>query len=304
MTMRRRVPALLAFLSLAACQAGPSSVVLPPAHNAIGEPVDPHARDRLGATLWMRDAAEFEACCRQAFVAASRTLAAAAADAKVAALPNTAGDGARLAVITDLDETMVDNLLFQEHQVRDGVDFGDAGWTAWVNSGRAGLLPGAAEFLREALAMPQVDVFYISNRTTPDHVAGTLATLRDVDAKLANEPQRLLLKVKGGSSDKSARRAQVAKDRRVVLLLGDDLGDFVSVPKVDATHGIEDVVKARRQLVADAGPKWGTTWIVLPNPSYGSWSRVYESPDLEIGHRQRLDRLRGTGAWAPPAPAK
>ena len=87
----------------------------------------------------------------------------------------------------------------------------------------------------------------------------------------------------------------------MVLLLGDDLGDFVSVPKVGAGRGIVEVVEKRRQLVREAAARWGHTWILLPNPAYGSWARVYanDQEDPELSHRNRQDRLRAAGAFVP-----
>lgn len=281
---------LLPWLVLAACQT-------PPTPNAFGEPRDPHSHDKLFAVSWMRESAEYAACCRQAFAVAARALDLAIADASLAALPNVAPSGARPAVITDLDETLLDNLAYQEHLVRDGVEFGGGGWTAWVQSGRATLLPGAADFLRHATAV--ADVFYVSNRATPEHAAATLAALAAVDARLADEPHRLLLLANGQSGDKQARRDQVAKTHRVVLLLGDDLGDFVRVPKVDPSHALATALATRNQLVAEHAQQWGTTWILLPNPAYGSWARLYEGADAAATHRQRLARFAGERAFVP-----
>src|ERR1700753_1010832 len=67
-------------------------------------------------------------------------------------------------------------------------------------------------------------------------------------------------------SKKGSRFAFIAKHYRVLLLLGDNFGDFV-----DAYKGTE----ADRQKVYDANlDHWGHDWIVLPNPSYGSFEAV------------------------------
>jgi acid phosphatase len=55
----------------------------------------------------------------------------------------------------------------------------------------------------------------------------------------------------------------------VLLLIGDDLGDFV----VDASGTPE----ARRAATAPHAGWWGERWIMLPNPSYGSWERAITS---------------------------
>jgi acid phosphatase len=70
----------------------------------------------------------------------------------------------------------------------------------------------------------------------------------------------------GWGSKKGSRRAVIAKDYRILLLLGDNFGDFV-----DAYKGSE----AERKQVFDANAyRWGHDWIMLPNPSYGSWEAV------------------------------
>jgi predicted secreted acid phosphatase len=67
------------------------------------------------------------------------------------------------------------------------------------------------------------------------------------------------------ASDKTVRRAHVARTHRILLLIGDDLGDFVPA---DGTSAQRD---ARLEPHAAA---WGTRWIVIPNPMYGSWERA------------------------------
>jgi acid phosphatase len=58
----------------------------------------------------------------------------------------------------------------------------------------------------------------------------------------------------------------VTERYRVLLLVGDDLGDFVSVSKLAPVD---------RVAVADRyADRWLERWVVLPNPSYGSWSRA------------------------------
>ena len=50
------------------------------------------------------------------------------------------------------------------------------------------------------------------------------------------------------------------------MLVGDDLGDFIG----DAA-GTPQERKARTQPHEDW---WGRRWIMVPNPSYGSWERA------------------------------
>ena len=58
----------------------------------------------------------------------------------------------------------------------------------------------------------------------------------------------------------------MARDYRILLLIGDDLGDFVVDPA--------GTVDQRHQRTAANADWWGRRWIMLPNPTYGSWERA------------------------------
>ena len=162
------------------------------AKTELGETVDPHSTDKLFATLWMLEGAAYEAACQQAFASAAVALETALQQPGVEAMVSSKDPQAKVALITDLDETILNNVAYQPHLVRDGVDVGGGGWGRWVGSGRVGLLPGAAEFLQFAIARG-VQVFYVSNRAAPDHEAATVAALAAVDPGLSHERNRLLL---------------------------------------------------------------------------------------------------------------
>ena len=91
----------------------------------------------------------------------------------------------------------------------------------------------------------------------------------------------------GWTTDKTARRALVAKSYRVLLLVGDDMNDFVSTAKLTPTE--------RLTLAKTHSDRWGKSWIMLPNPLYGSWERaVYAglTADEEILLRKR-EQVKG-----------
>jgi acid phosphatase len=52
----------------------------------------------------------------------------------------------------------------------------------------------------------------------------------------------------------------------VLLLVGDDLDDFVSSGELDPQE--------RLQLAMEHRQWWSTRWILLPNPLYGGWERA------------------------------
>ena len=65
-------------------------------------------------------------------------------------------------------------------------------------------------------------------------------------------------------SDKQARFDQIAKDYDVVVYMGDNAGDL--------PLGTKGMNRTARNAAIDAVREdFGTTCIVFPNPTYGSW---------------------------------
>jgi acid phosphatase len=225
-------------------------------------------QENLNAVLWTQTAAEFRASAYQAYRAAEYSLMRALADPNwTAALEQTPETAAKLppAIILDLDETVLDNTPIQVRLLLGRKPFTEADWDLWVNERRAEALPGAVDFLKVAHAN-SVSIFYITNRICDPQRPGdpTVDVLRALS--LPFRPQRLFCRT--DAWDKSARRARVAAAHRVLLLIGDDLNDFVSIPDEAANL-------AGRARLADAHRSyWGERWFMLPNPMYGSWERA------------------------------
>ena len=116
----------------------------------------------------------------------------------------------------------------------------------------------------------------MTNRNVADadgHNTGETAT-RDVLGRLGlpldDNVDTVLMRGENGwtTSDNGARRTFVAQRYRVLLLIGDNFEDFVSVPDADKS------VAGRVALEERYAAWWGTKWIVLPNPTYGSWEQA------------------------------
>ena len=84
----------------------------------------------------------------------------------------------------------------------------------------------------------------------------------------------------------TARRAFVARTYRILLLVGDDLRDFVSVPR--GTAPADRVALAQRY--AD---RWGERWFLLPNAMYGSWEQSLHASGLDDDALLRSKRVPG-----------
>ena len=256
--------ALLA-ATLAACQP-----VRPEAPAAVVAAATVPADDNLNAVLWVQRSAEYQAAAIQTYRAAAEYLDKALAephwDALVPSERDTAGHGLKPAVVLDIDETVLDNSPYQARLVRDGREYSDPTWDAWVEERRARPVPGALEFARAAHARG-VTLVYISNRAVHLKQA-TLDNLRAAGLPVADDSVFLGLgTVVDGceprGSEKDCRRRLAGRNYRVLMQFGDQLGDFV--------HIAANTPQARQALLEEYDDWFGERWWMLPNPTYGSW---------------------------------
>lgn len=240
-----------------------------PAAASAPAPAPIPADDNLNATLWMQRSVEYAGSTESAFALAKIRLNEALKDTGWTAAPaEQTGKFSALppAIICDVDETLLDNSAYQAWNVTAGTTFSNETWSKFVAAKISTAVPGAVEFANYA-ASKGVTVFYVSNRTED----GEQAT-RDNMAKLAfpmggTVDTFLMQKEKEDwTSKKGTRRAFVAQNYRILLLLGDNFGDFV-----DSYKGTED---DRKKVYEANATHWGHDWIMLPNPSYGSWEAV------------------------------
>ena len=228
------------------------------------------ADDNLNAVLWVQRSAEYRAAAAQTYRAATGHLDAALKQADWDALvPEERGNPARglkPAVILDIDETVLDNSPYQARLVRDGAEYSDPTWDAWVEERKAKALPGVVEFARAANARG-ITLVYISNRAVHLKQA-TLENLRSEGLPVADDGVFLGLGTvvadcEQDGSEKDCRRQLAGRQYRVLMQFGDQLGDFAR---------IHDNSPAGRQALLDRYEGWfGERWWMLPNPTYGSW---------------------------------
>lgn len=265
---------LIAFV-LGGC-AATRPVAVEPAAAAVTAPAPadstgPRPDDNLNAVAWTQTAIERELITRQVFAVARDRLARALADPRWDALPSDEREGRvdtlKPAIIVDIDETMLDNSPYQARLVRDGASYDEFTWAQWCREERAAAVPGALEFARYA-AERGVTVFYLSNRARDLNTA-TLANLRKLGFPVADHADvflglgTALPGCEQNGTEKGCRRRLVARDYRVLMQFGDQIGDFVDV--------LANTPAGRRQAVEPYLAWVGERWFVLPNPTYGSW---------------------------------
>ena len=247
----------------------------------------PAQDDRLNATLWAQQAVEYKATTDGIYALAAMRLDEALADPEWTAAPDLQGEAYQdlpPAIILDADETVLDNTPYAAADVLAGEPFSPDRWNAWASAGVAKAVPGAVDFTRAAAAKG-VKVFYVTNRDAVTEV-GTARNLRALGFPMGGNVDTLL--TKGEQDDwgsaKATRWAVVAKDYRILLMLGDNLGDFT-----DSYKGSP----AERQAVYEANAdKWGREWIALPNPGYGSWESAPFEHDYSLPEDERVQMKR------------
>lgn len=241
-------------------------------------PTAPATYENLNAVLWMQTAVEYKASTVQTYRLAQFALLQGLRDPHWTAALEQDGDFDRLppAVILDLDETVLDNSPLEARLTASGESYSPAAWTKWENERDAGLVPGAMEFLHFA-DVNGVTPIYITNRVCDSSKADdpTVQVLRKLGAPLDSAADRLFCAKDGKDKDKTPRRRFVAAKYRILLLFGDQLGDFLTIPPESANlAGRERLFLAHQSL-------WGGRWFQLPNPMYGSWEGAvgYTVPD-------------------------
>lgn len=273
-----RFLALAAVLVLAGCAA------LAPQPRSTGPVV---GIENLNAVLWYQASVEQELIHEQVYRHATAALAQGLADPDWDALASQDRDrpprGLPPAVIVDVDETVLDNSAYQARLVRAGLGYDEESWQAWCREEAARPLPGALDFARQAAALG-ITVFYVTNRDRALHQA-TLRNLRAVGFPVAGEHVFLGLgmEVEGctsaRASDKGCRRQQVGRTHRVLVQVGDQMGDFVDP---DGRS-----LAAQRAALAPWRAWIGERWFVLPNPTYGGYeAAAQEAAGPGVGRQE------------------
>lgn len=256
---------------------------------------DPSPNDNLNATLWTQRSVEFKGHALGAFALAKLRLDEALEDTGWTAAPaEQSGEFANLppAVIVDVDETVLDNSAYQAWLVLNDTGFSSKTWGPFVKTENSGEVPGAADFLKYADGKG-VKVFYVSNRAA-DLEEATRNNLNKLGFPMGGNVDTVLLKGEreGWGSAKGSRRAVIAKDYRVLLLIGDNFGDFV-----DAYKGNE---AERLQALESNKARWGREWIVVANPTYGSFESAPFEHNYKLSEGERRAAKRAVlDAWKP-----
>jgi 5'-nucleotidase (lipoprotein e(P4) family) len=226
---------------------------------------------RLFTSVFQQQAAEYKALCFQAYNIAALRLDQ-AIGSTVSSKPK--------AVITDIDETVLDNSPYSVHRALEGKDYESVSWVDWTARAKADTLAGALTFFKYA-ASKNVEVFYLSNRAEKERV-GTLENLKKFGFPNADDAHLIL---KTDVSSKEGRRQKITETYDVLLLIGDNLADFSSLfdkkPTAERTQNVQSIAY-----------EFGKKFIVLPNANYGDWESALYYYDYKRTPAQRDSILK------------
>ena len=167
-------------------------------------------------------------------------------------------DSADLAIILDIDETILDNSPYEARSIVDEFNY-PVGWNEWVAEAKAEAIPGSVEFIKYAKAKG-VEVFYITNRKI-ENKESTYENLKSLRLPFIDDEHVFM---RESDNSKVSRRERVTQNKNVLLYIGDDLTDF--------SGDFEGkTVKERKEIANDFQKKFGRKWIMIPNAMYGSW---------------------------------
>ncbi len=261
--MKRNFRYLIVLLIFAGC----APVQKLPANNEADAAV---VHGKIWASAFQQRAAEYRALCYQAYNIARLRL-----DEIVKASPTKPR-----AIVTDIDETVLDNSPYAVLRGLQGLDYSLSTWHEWTALGQADTLPGAFDFFTYA-ASKGIEVYYITNRDEAER-KGTLDNLKKFKFPYADDKHLML---KQSTSSKEERRTSLARTHDIVMLLGDNLGDF---------HFLFDKKSSddRNSNVDALSSQFGNRFIILPNPTYGDWEGALYNYNWNLTPAQKDSAIR------------
>ena len=236
------------------------------------------------AVAWKQSSAEHVALYHQGFNIAKLQVEQAINDGNKQQKP--------LAIISDVDETLLLADSYWAYMIANGRDFfDDAVWDLWVKEDLFSASPGSLEFA-EFCRINNIEMFYVTNRDqgekTFEIAKQNLETagFHDVDAEH--------LFVLRETSNKDIIQQGIMNDFQVVTVLGDNLNDF------SRDYYLTDV-EQRKSLAEKRSHLFGIEHIVFPNPTDGHWMRAIfgtSEPTATPPNRELLHEAASRDAWS------
>jgi len=242
-------------------------------------PASGWSADKDFGLAWVQHAAEYQALSLQAYHQAERDLPGFVADRSWSAQPGqTNADYLPPAIVFDVDETVVSGADFQVAVERPVTQ---AKLNQWNSEHKAIAVEGFARFASTARAAG-VELFFLSNRpceavegvADPCPYEATIVNdIREAGYDVDAEHVWLAHERDGWTKEKLGRREQLARTHRIIMLIGDDLSDFIPCVRSTAAAPCTEAAtrESRIRKVQQFSGYWGHGWYILPNPMHGSW---------------------------------
>ncbi|MBS1738874.1 MAG: 5'-nucleotidase, lipoprotein e(P4) family [Bacteroidetes bacterium] len=227
---------------------------------------------KLFSTAYQQKAAEYRGLCYQAYNIARMRVDEFAQT--TTALPK--------AIMTDIDETVLNNSPYQARQLLMGKDYEAESWKQWTDKGIADTVPGAVHFFQYA-ASKGITVFYVSNRNDNERVA-TLRNLQRYNFPYADNDHLLLVT---SVSSKEPRREVIRKNYTIMMYVGDNANDLSVLFEKKNTDD-------RKKVADDYSTYFGKQFIILPNPVYGDWEFSIYNYNYKLTPAQKDSVIRAT----------
>lgn len=236
------------------------------------------------AVAWKQTAAEYRALYRQGFnIARLRVEQALAKQSDTTAKP--------LAIVTDIDDTLLLPVEYWGHLIQNEKDFfDDSVWDEWIPKNRATTSPGSLAFL-DFCHSNGIEIFYITSRDQGNNTFEY--ALKNLQAAGFPQATESNLSVLRETSNKQAIQDRISEIYDIILFLGDNLNDFrrkYYSKDVDERIGLMEEDKA----------KFGAEYILFPNPTDGHWIRaIYgeSEPEASDKNREILKKSASRNAW-------
>jgi 5'-nucleotidase (lipoprotein e(P4) family) len=258
----KKIFAILVIITAACNTTQKTAVMSPGSSNLV-------SNGKMFATIYQQKSAEYRALCLQAFNIAHLRID--AISSTQTSLPKV--------IVTDIDETILNNSPFEAHQTLQGKDYDAAAWAQWAAMASADTVPGSLSFLQYA-SSKGIEIFYVTNRGESEKEL-TLKNLQKFNFPNSDNAHLFPLQ---NTSSKETRRQSIAASHDIVMLMGDNLGDFSSL--FDRKN-----LQDRRQNTDAVAAQFGDRFIVLPNPAYGDWeSSLYQYKVLTPAQKDSLIR--------------
>ena len=236
--------------------------------------------DNIKTLAWINNSAEYHALCYQAYNAVKAQVDNAVKNRKKKDKP--------LAIVLDVDDTVLSNLPHNTSFVGTGKPYSHQERAEWCNAAVAQAMPGAVDCM-QYVDSKGVEIFYVSNRLSNKELESTIKNFEALGFPQADRKHMLFRTV---TNDKQPRFDEIAKNYNVILYMGDNVGDFPL-----ETYG--KLMNERNSIIDENQNNFGTKFIAFPNPNYGDWEEALAENYFKLSPQQRDNvRLKSLVKWS------